>query len=55
MIRDVLRNVISMILREQFYALATIVIGSLFILLHCLEGSNTDTLIDAISTALILR
>ena len=55
MIRDVLCNVIPMILREEIYALAAMLGGSLFILLHWLGWSDNHAMIIAISTALILR
>ena len=55
MIRDVLCNVIPMILREEIYALAAMLGGSLFILLHWLNWSDTYAIIVAICVALILR
>jgi uncharacterized membrane protein YeiH len=55
MIRDVLCNVIPMILREEIYALAAMLGGSLFILLHWLNWSDTHAIIVAICAALILR
>jgi uncharacterized membrane protein YeiH len=55
MIRDVLCNVIPMILREEIYALAAMLGGSLFMLLHWLGWSDNHAMIIAISTALILR
>ena len=55
MIRDVLCNVIPMILRQEIYALAAMLGGSLFILLHWLNWSDTHAIIVAICAALILR
>ncbi|PKG81554.1 hypothetical protein CXF85_19045 [Colwellia sp. 75C3] len=55
MIRDVLCNVIPMILREEIYALAAMLGGSLFILLHWLGWSDNHAMIASISAALILR
>lgn len=55
MIRDVLCNVIPMILREEIYALAAMLGGSSFILLHWLNWSETHAMIASISAALILR
>ena len=55
MIRDVLCNVIPMILREEIYALAAMLGGSLFILLHWLGWSDNHAMIISISTALMLR
>ncbi len=55
MIRDVLCNVIPMILREEIYALAAMLGGSLFILLHWLNWSDTHAIIVAVCAALILR
>jgi uncharacterized membrane protein YeiH len=55
MIRDMLCNVIPMILREEIYALAAMLGGSLFILLHWLNWSDTNATIVAVSAALTLR
>ncbi len=55
MIRDVLCNVIPMILREEIYALAAIVGGGLFVLLHWLNWPDNHAIIVAISAALVLR
>ncbi|KGJ96648.1 trimeric intracellular cation channel family protein [Colwellia psychrerythraea] len=55
MIRDVLCNVIPMILREEIYALAAMLGGALFILLQWLNWSDTSAIVTAISAALILR
>jgi uncharacterized membrane protein YeiH len=55
MIRDVLCNVIPMILREEIYALAAMLGGSLFMLLHWLGWSDNHAMITSISAALILR
>jgi uncharacterized membrane protein YeiH len=55
MIRDVLCNVIPMILREEIYALAAMLGGSLFILLRGLNWSDTHAMTVSISAALTLR
>ena len=55
MIRDVLCNVIPMILREEIYALAAMLGGSLFIILHGLNWNDTNAMIVSISAALTLR
>lgn len=55
MIRDVLCNVIPMILREEIYALAAMLGGSLFILLRSLNWSDTHAMTVSISAALTLR
>ena len=55
MIRDVLCNVIPMILREEIYALAAMLGGSLFILLHWLNWSDNHAMMVSISAALLLR
>jgi len=55
MIRDVLCNVIPMILREEIYALAAMLGGSLFILLRGLNWSDTQAMTVSISAALTLR
>jgi uncharacterized membrane protein YeiH len=55
MIRDVLCNVIPMILREEIYALAAMLGGGLFILLLWLEWTDTHAMVASVSAALILR
>jgi len=55
MIRDVLCNVIPMILREEIYALAAMLGGGLFILLHWLNWTETQAIVTSISAALLLR
>lgn len=55
MIRDVLCNVIPMILREEIYALAAMLGGGLFIILHLLHWSDANAMIASISAALLLR
>ncbi len=55
MIRDVLCNVIPMILRQEIYALAAILGGGLFVLLDHLAWSENIALMTAVSAALILR
>jgi len=55
MIRDVLCNVIPMILREEIYALAAMLGGGLFILLHWLHWTETQAIVTSISAALLLR
>ena len=55
MIRDVLCNVIPMLLREEIYALAAILGGSLFILFEWFGWSESESLIASISIALVLR
>ena len=55
MIRDVLCNVIPMILREEIYALAAMLGGSLFILSRGLNWSDTHAMTVSISAALALR
>ena len=55
MIRDVLCNVIPMILRQEIYALAAILGGGLFVLLQHLAWSESSAIITAISAALLLR
>ena len=55
MIRDVLCNVIPMILREEIYALAAMLGGSLFILLRWLHWGDTHAMVVSISAALTLR
>ncbi len=55
MIRDVLCNVIPMILRKEIYALAAMLGGALFVILHLLGWSDNKATIVAIVGALILR
>lgn len=55
MIRDVLCNVIPMILREEIYALAALLGGSLFIAFRWFGWSESNALIASISAALMLR
>lgn len=55
MIRDVLCNVIPMILRQEIYALAAILGGGLFVLLDYLNWSENNALMAAVSATLILR
>ena len=55
MIRDVLCNVIPMILRKEIYALAATLGGSLFVLFSVLGWSENEATIAAISGALMLR
>ncbi|GAA0813542.1 trimeric intracellular cation channel family protein [Colwellia sp. D2M02] len=55
MIRDVLCNVIPMILRQEIYALAAMLGGGLFVLLEYLAWSESHALIVSISAALLLR
>ncbi|TYK66994.1 trimeric intracellular cation channel family protein [Colwellia echini] len=55
MIRDVLCNVIPMILREEIYALAAILGGSLYVLLHWLGWSEISAMMVAVTAALTLR
>jgi uncharacterized membrane protein YeiH len=55
MIRDVLCNVIPMILRKEIYALAAMLGGSLFVVFHLLGWSENEATIVAILGALILR
>ena len=55
MIRDVLCNVIPMILRQEIYALAAMLGGGLFVFLQWLNWSDTNAIITAITIALILR
>ena len=55
MIRDVLCNVIPMILREEIYALAAMLGGSLFIFLQWLNWSESQAIVTSISAALLLR
>ena len=55
MIRDVLCNVIPMILRKEIYALAAMLGGGLFVVLHLLGWSDNIATIVAIFGALLLR
>jgi uncharacterized membrane protein YeiH len=55
MIRDVLCNVIPMILRKEIYALAAMLGGGLFVIFHLLGWSENEATIVAILGALILR
>lgn len=55
MIRDVLCNVIPMILRQEIYALAAMLGGSLFIFLHWLGWSDRQAIVASMSAALLLR
>lgn len=55
MIRDLMCNVIPLILRQEIYALAAILGGSLFIGLHKMGFSENDATIIAILSALTLR
>jgi len=55
MIRDVLCNVIPMILRQEIYALAAMLGGGLFVLLQQLAWSESSAIIAAVSAALVLR
>lgn len=55
MIRDVLCNVIPMILRQEIYALAAMLGGCLFVIFHLMGWSENEATITAISGALLLR
>ncbi|MCI2284795.1 trimeric intracellular cation channel family protein [Colwellia sp. MSW7] len=55
MIRDVLCNVIPMILSKEIYALAAMLGGSLFVAFHLLGWSENEATIAAISGALLVR
>jgi uncharacterized membrane protein YeiH len=55
MIRDVICNVIPMILRQEIYATAAILGGSLYALFHHLGWPEDIAIITAISGALALR
>jgi len=55
MIRDVLCNVIPMILRQEIYALAAMLGGGLFVLLQKLAWPESTAIIVAVSAALFLR
>jgi uncharacterized membrane protein YeiH len=54
-IRDMLCNVIPMILQKEIYALAAMLGGGLFVILHVIGWSENEALIGAISGALMLR
>jgi|TARA_R110001583_G_scaffold63391_1_gene185683 uncharacterized membrane protein YeiH len=55
MIRDVLCNVIPMILQKEIYALAAMLGGGLFVIFHLLGWSENEATLIAISGALLLR
>jgi uncharacterized membrane protein YeiH len=55
MIRDVLCNVIPMILQKEIYALAAMLGGGLFVIFHLLGWPENEATIIAISGALLLR
>lgn len=55
MIRDVLCNVIPMILQKEIYALAAILGGGLFAIFHLLGWPENEATVIAISGALLLR
>lgn len=55
MIRDVLCNVIPMILRQEIYALAAMLGGSLFVIFHLFGWPENEATIAAIAGALLLR
>lgn len=55
MIRDVLCNVIPMILQKEIYALAAMLGGGLFVIFNLLGWSENEATIVAISGALLLR
>jgi len=55
MIRDVLCNVIPMILRKEIYALAAMLGGGLFVVFHLLGWSDNEATIVAVLGALLLR
>ena len=54
MIRDVLCNVIPMILRQEIYALAATLGGGLFVIFHLLGWPENEATIVAITGALLL-
>lgn len=55
MIRDVLCNVIPMILQKEIYALAAMLGGCLFVTFNLLGWSNNEATVIAIAGALLLR
>lgn len=55
MIRDVLCNVIPMILSKEIYALAAILGGGLYVTFHLLGWPENEAIIVAITGALLLR
>ena len=55
MIRDVLCNVIPMILQKEIYALAAMLGGCLFVTFNLLGWSNNEATVVAIAGALLLR
>jgi uncharacterized membrane protein YeiH len=55
MIRDVLCNVIPMILQKEIYALAAMLGGGLFVMFHLLGWPENEATLIAISGALLLR
>jgi len=55
MIRDVLCNVIPMILRKEIYALAAMLGGGLFVIFNLLGWSENEATIIAVLGALLLR
>lgn len=55
MIRDVLCNVIPMILSKEIYALAAMLGGCLFVAFHLLGWSENEATIAAVSGALFVR
>ena len=55
MIRDVLCNVIPMILQKEIYALAAMLGGGLFVIFHLLGWPENEATLIAISGALLLR
>ncbi|MGB0936382.1 MAG: trimeric intracellular cation channel family protein [Colwellia sp.] len=55
MIRDLMCNVIPLILRQEIYALAAILGGSIFVLLYHLGVNENDASIIAIVCALTIR
>lgn len=55
MIRDVLCNVIPMILRQEIYALAAMLGGAMFVVFHMLGWPESESTMVAILGALALR
>ena len=55
MIRDVLCNVIPMILRQEIYALAAMIGGGLFAVLSYFGWSENNAIIVSVTAALLLR